>query len=90
MYKCNHCKEVFEKPKTIETTYEEEYGVSGLFPDSHQLKYDVCPHCGEDDIEKAIECEECGEYFTKEELEVLCDGNICKKCFEEMEIEEDE
>jgi DNA-directed RNA polymerase subunit RPC12/RpoP len=58
MYKCSNCDEVFDEPKTERTTYEHYYGVDDLFPNHHSLYLDVCPYCGDEEIEEFEEEEE--------------------------------
>jgi hypothetical protein len=58
MYRCDYCRREFDEPKTIHTTYESLYGVSGLFGNSTPCSYDVCPYCGDEDIEEVEEDEE--------------------------------
>jgi DNA-directed RNA polymerase subunit RPC12/RpoP len=43
-----------------------------------------CPHCG-GAYEEAYECENCGEYFTLDELD---ENHLCEDCREDEEEEE--
>ena len=43
MYKCNTCKEIFDKPFKISA--ESFYGVSSEFEYSCGEKIEICPHC---------------------------------------------
>lgn len=60
MYKCNNCGYIFEETYRVMTTYEDYYGVSDLFPDSHMMILHLCPNCKDEDIE---------EYEKEEEKE---------------------
>lgn len=80
MYKCNNCGSIIREPKRIVTTFEEYYGVSNLFPDSHRLELLVCPNCEENDLEELTQCYECEEWFSEDELEDINGKLICRKC----------
>lgn len=58
MYYCDNCERSFYETEEIETTYEEYYGVSGMFPNSNSLSYGVCPHCGSEDYREVWEEDE--------------------------------
>lgn len=58
MYRCPYCKHEFEEPRYIHTTYENYYGVSGLFGNSTSLTIQVCPYCKEEDFEEFDDEEE--------------------------------
>lgn len=60
MYRCNECLEIFEIPNVYYTSYESYYGVGNLFPNSTPLTLELCPCCGEENIEE-IEEEETNE-----------------------------
>lgn len=55
MYKCNNCDCVFEELTNIETTYEKYYGLEADY--YTYLTLELCPHCGDDDIEEVEEDE---------------------------------
>lgn len=62
-YRCLDCFKTFneEELKTINTTYEEYYGVNGDFPYNTPMSYSVCPYCNSesyDEIEEEEEDEE--------------------------------
>jgi DNA-directed RNA polymerase subunit RPC12/RpoP len=63
MYKCRDCGKVFENA--------EEKGTRGEY-----LPECTCPHCGSEDYDKAIECEECGEYYLADDLT----EGVCPEC----------
>lgn len=69
MLKCKNCGRIFEKPETSEQFVP--YGES-------QAAYSIgiCPYCGIDEFEEAFPCNECGEYFTEDELT----NGLCDKC----------
>lgn len=50
-YKCRDCDAVFDEPHEHETTYEQFYGVAGMFPDWHRLTILECPCCGSDQLD---------------------------------------
>ena len=63
IYKCLDCLKTFNEDeiKTINTTYEEYYGVNGDFPYNTPMSYEVCPYCHSesyDEIEEEEEDEE--------------------------------
>lgn len=90
MYKCNNCDCQFDEPKRVKTTHESECGVSGMFPNSTPLEYDVCPSCNENDFDEMKQCAVCEEWF--EELidtEGVLNGGIgdcCSQCCEDADI----
>ena len=69
MYKCNDCEREFETPRVETDSHWSPYGYE-------EEGYGVCPHCGSEDYEEAEKCEECGEWFTKDEMH----GCYCKEC----------
>ena len=58
MYRCRECGRTFEEPDYIEVCFESEFGVSGMFPNSHYGVVAECPYCSayvdvqEDEIDK--------------------------------------
>jgi hypothetical protein len=92
MWLCNDCKNEFTEPKMRKTTFESEYGVSHLFPTSHECTIKECPVCGNDDIEELKECDQCGEWFKEDELKDTdgainggC-GYLCSQCIQDGDI----
>ena len=59
MYKCNNCGCLFEEPCVVRTTYENYYGVGGLFPNHHYLSYECCPNCRDEDFEEVEDEDGC-------------------------------
>ena len=59
-YRCLDCCKTFneEELETINTTYEEYYGVNGDFPNSTPMSYDVCPYCHSENYDEIDEEEE--------------------------------
>ena len=55
MYKCEVCGKEFEEPKWKRICFEQEYGVSNLFDSRTYTNVQVCPHCGESEIEEIEE-----------------------------------
>lgn len=47
---CKNCYAVFTQPKTIETTYEEFYGICE--DTNTPLVLEVCPYCKSEEIEE--------------------------------------
>ena len=58
MLKCNNCYKEFYEAKETHTTYENFYGVSSLFGNSHRLIILTCPYCDSEEIEEIDEDEE--------------------------------
>lgn len=52
---CLNCSRLFDSPKTIHTTYEAMYGVGGEFGSRTPCTIEVCPYCGDEDIEEEEE-----------------------------------
>lgn len=55
MYKCSNCNHEFDQPKEIHTTYESLYGVGSEFGSRTPCTIEVCPHCGDDEIDEIEE-----------------------------------
>ena len=70
--KCTSCGYVFDYEDR--TAVKESHG----FDDGFYETFSCCPNCG-GDFEDAVECHECGEAFTENEL---YDG-WCEKCLRE-------
>lgn len=93
MYYCNDCKEEFDTPKMEKTTFEEFYGVSNLFPTSHECTLKSCPRCGSDDIEEMETCDKCGEYCLECDLTDTDEmvgggiGYLCPDCLIDCEVD---
>lgn len=91
MYKCEECGNVFDEP----TTYSEDRTPEGGCELGFTERIEGCPYC-EGAFSKAYECEECGEYFLKEELfdseditedEYQATGDfdqLCRKCIDKL------
>ena len=92
MWHCNDCKEEFTEPKMRKTTFESEFGVSHLFPTTHECTIKECPVCGSDDIEEMQECDYCGEFNLEEDLEDTEGranggiGYLCPQCIQDCEV----
>ncbi len=93
MYKCNNCSARFEEPSRKTITYEDYYGVSDLFQDSHRMDLLICPECKDDDIEELMQCDICGEFFEEDELidtDGMVNGSVgyvCEQCLHDNDIE---
>ncbi|EOZ2853508.1 hypothetical protein ACQQ4G_003108 [Listeria monocytogenes] len=57
-YRCLNCGCEFEEPETKNTSYEDYYGVGGMFPYHTPCTLYVCPCCEDEDIEEFDEDEE--------------------------------
>lgn len=69
---CKKCGEEVEEEETIEVYMKGENG--------QYEKVKVCKHCRENSFSI---CEDCGEYFPKEDMIETTNGLVCKNCFEE-------
>lgn len=58
MYKCSDCGCEFDDPIEIRTSYENYFGVGGLFPNHNYMTYQACPCCHSEDFEEVYEYEE--------------------------------
>lgn len=93
MWYCENCKNEFEEPIKKEITFEEYYGVSNLFQDSHKTEILICPFCESDGtIEEMKECDYCGEWFKEDDLEDTEGavnggiGYLCEQCLQDCDI----
>ena len=71
--KCTDCGYVFDYEDR--TVVKESHG----FGDGFHETFSCCPNCG-GDFEDAIECHECGEAFTEDEI---YGDKWCEKCLRE-------
>lgn len=86
MFKCRECGIVVEQEYLKEETncFEEDYGVAILFESRTKYIKHICPECGSDNIEEAMMCWDCQEWFLKEDLDYNVDNNlVCQNCREE-------
>lgn len=94
MYKCNNCRSEFEEPSTKNIIAEEHLGISNLFQTRTRLDIDVCPNCGDEDLEEIQQCEICGEWFNEEELTDTTEyinggcGYCCDQCIQDTDMVE--
>lgn len=79
--KCLECGNVFDDDEI--SYWSESRGEFWGEPCSEEMS--GCPHCGSGDYEDAYECEECGEYFTLDELD---ENHLCEDCREDTDEEE--
>ena len=77
--KCLECGNVFDDDEI--SYWSESRGEFWGEPCSEEMS--GCPYCG-GDYEDAYECEECGEYFTLDELD---ENHLCEDCREDDEEE---
>jgi hypothetical protein len=71
MYICNSCGELFEECEIVEEHHP--YGEGSAVE-----VWVVCPHCGDNDFDKAEKCSRCGEYVAE-----TYDG-LCDICYDDM------
>ena len=71
--KCTSCNYVFDFDDR--TVVKESHG----FDDGFYETFSCCPNCG-GDFEDAVECHECGEAFTEDEI---YGDKWCEKCLRE-------
>ena len=71
--KCTDCGYVFDFEER--TVVKESHG----FDDGFYETFSCCPNCG-GDFEDAVECHECGEAFTEDEI---YGDKWCEKCLRE-------
>ena len=82
MQKCLECGKVFEDDEIAH--WQESRGEFWGSPAYETMS--GCPHC-QGDYEEAYECEECGQYFTLDELDENC---LCEDCREDEEDSDEE
>ena len=71
MYKCRRCGEVFEEDEIRESVTYHPWRDG----EADEV-FEECPYCGDGDFDEAEQCEECGEWFLRDELH---DGR-CDEC----------
>lgn len=71
MFRCDCCGSEFEETERIKNPL-----VWGGYEE-------VCPRCSADlnQISSVFQCDECGGYYTRDELADTEDAVICKECF---------
>ena len=52
MFRCYNCKEEFDDPEVVHTTYEDYYGVSSEFGSSTSCYLNTCRYCGSEEVEE--------------------------------------
>ena len=58
MWVCDNCGAMFDEPELEKDTYENYFGVSSMFTNSHSMTIEVCPSCGSEDIASYCEDED--------------------------------
>ena len=79
MYICTDCGCVFDADESAsarEWIGEDRYESNS----SGWMYYMACPECGSTEIAEAEGCDECGEYFDKDDLIHVDDVCLCKDC----------
>ena len=80
MYICCDCRETFDEPDT----YCEQHPYGDTYAEE---EFSCCPYCGSGNYDTAVECAECGEIISYEEMM----DDVCPDCFHKMEeLEEEE
>lgn len=77
MFACCECGEIFHE-EDAEIRVETEY-IEGW---RRTERYLTCPSCGSEDLEEAVQCEECGEWIAPNkifDIEEL-DEKLCPDC----------
>lgn len=62
MYICRECGEVFNEPAVQRETHDWLDG-------SPSEEWAVCPNCSSSDYSEAVQCGECGVYFSEEDTD---------------------
>lgn len=75
MYYCRNCGCIFDDDEA--KVVEERHGFQG--GSAEEFMY--CPNCDSDDFAEARQCEECGEWFSEDDL---FGGAFCEECLDEM------
>ena len=85
-YYCKDCGELFPE-YDIERKTETE--VHWWLDDKpvQTLYYEYCPYCHSDDIAECPTCDECGEYYTPDELD---ENGLCAECREEADNQDNQ
>lgn len=95
MYYCRNCEESFsgDDLERRQVCFEDEYGVSHLFPDKHYHTVYACPNChSEDELDEAIQCEQCGEWLPEDEVFDTTEyinggcGYCCQQCIDDGDM----
>ena len=87
MFKCKECKNIMEREELEikKGCFESDFGVSDLFDTRTSYETHICPHCGSEEVEEAMECTICNKYFLEEELDY---NEVDKLCCENCRNEE--
>ena len=81
MFICLKCNAVFSEP---------DEAVVDRYPAGEEMapRYgSVCPACGNDEIAEAVQCDICGEWYDKSELNEINGETICDECLCSMNTE---
>ena len=69
-YRCNECGNVFDEDEFKRVRY-----IGGETED-------FCPFCDNDDFEEVEQCDDCGEWFSPNELYGCLHSLYCEECLE--------
>ena len=72
---CKNCGCIFDDDEA--KIVEERHGFRG----GNAEEFMYCPNCNSDDFTEARQCEECGEWFSEDDL---FGGAFCEECLDEM------
>ena len=75
MYYCNDCSSVFEECDIKRGQQLEHFGTP-----CHET-FAVCPFCGGEDFEDAVQCVKCGEWTRETDCDI---DNVCPSCVKDI------
>lgn len=78
-YYCRDCKCIIDHDNVVwrEACTDED----GHYIDGFKGEHAVCPYCGSEDIDDAVQCISCGEWHKEEELT----AGLCPKCEKDIQ-----
>lgn len=79
---CKQCERTFDEEEIA--TIKDDRGYCGDARAYEDVA--VCPYCGADDIEEAVECVICKEYTDKDHTFKTDNGHICEYCLKAVNI----
>ena len=79
-YYCEDCGKTFDEDEMV---VENSYNLVPFHDELVKEPFNVCkcPYCGSEDIDEALQCAICGEWFKPEDI---YDDFYCKDCIEKM------
>ena len=77
---CNDCGAIFSEDEVKVIRESRPYGEGTASEEFH-----CCPHCGGFGIEEAVQCNLCGEYGHRDNMEMDENLNyLCEVCYEDL------